>query len=84
MAIKLNVEPSTFFRRLHVIGKINKEGRWVPHMLTGYNVNQSINTCISLLAKYNKKDFLLIVVTWDEKWVDLENYTNKKQWLSPV
>ena len=41
------------------MGKIQKEGRWVPHELTEHNLGQQINTCLSLLAKYQKKDFFV-------------------------
>ena len=42
-----------------------------------------MNTCISLLARYKKKDFLWKIVTGDEKWIRYENPVNKKQWLNP-
>ena len=83
LANKLQVDQSTVLRRLHAIGKINRVGKWVPHKLTEININQRLNTCISLLAKYKKKDFLWKIVTGDEKWIYFDNPTNKKPWLSP-
>jgi len=83
LALRLNVDQSTIVRRLHDLGKINKSGKWVPHKLTETNVIQRLNTCISLMAKFKKKDFLWKIVTGDEKWIYLENPSNKKQWLSP-
>lgn len=83
LAVQLNVDHSTVLRRLHDMGKINKVGKWVPHKLTEINLIQRLNTCVSLLAKYKKKDFLWKIVTGDEKWIYLDNSMNKKQWLSP-
>lgn len=65
------------------MGKINKVGKWVPHELSEINIIQRLNTCVSLVAKHKKKDFLWKVVTGDEKWIHFNNSTNKKQWLSP-
>ena len=67
LALRLNVDQSTINRRLHELGKINKLGKWVPHKLTETNVIQRLNTCISLMAKFKKKDFLWKIVNGDEK-----------------
>ena len=83
LANKLQVDQSNVLRRLHAIRKINKVGKWEPHKLMEININQRLNTCISLLAKYKKKDFLWKIVTGDEKWIYFDNPANKKQWLSP-
>ena len=83
LANKLQVDQSTVIRRLHAKWKINKVGKWVPHKLWEININQRLNTCISLLAKYKKKDYLWKIVTGDEKWIYFNNPTNKKHWLSP-
>ena len=83
LAKQLLVNQSTVLRRLHDLGKIQKVGKWVPHKLSDRNIIQRLNTCISHLAKFNKKDFLWKIITGDEKWIYYENPHNKKQWLSP-
>ena len=60
---------------------IHKEGRWVPHELTEHNLGQRVNTCLSLHAKYEKKDFLWKIVTGDEKYIYYENAKRKKSWV---
>ena len=49
------------------MGKINEVGKWVPYQLSEINIIQRLNTCISLLARFNKKDVLWKVVIGDEK-----------------
>lgn len=83
LAEKLGVSQPTVVRRLHDMGKIQKSGRWVPHTLSEVNINQRLTTCISLLARYRKKNFFWKLVTGDEKWIYYENPVNKKQWLDP-
>jgi len=40
------------------MGKIQKEGRWVPHELPEDNKNQQRDTAFTSLSKFRKKDFL--------------------------
>lgn len=83
LAITLGVNQSTVLRRLHVMGKIQKTGKWVPHKMTEINVLQRLNTCSFLKSRFKKKDFLHKIVTGDEKWVYFDNPVNEKQWLDP-
>ena len=83
LAEQLGVNNTTVLRRLQKIGKVLKVGKWVPHELSENNKIQRLNTCISNMARYKKKDFLWKIVTGDEKWIYYDNPTNKKQWLSP-
>lgn len=80
---KLNFNHSTILRRLHEIGKTQKLGKWVPYKLSENSKAQRLNICISLLTKFEKKDFLWKIVTGDEKWIFFDNPHNQKQWLSP-
>ena len=81
LAHRLGVTEAAISKRLHAMGKIQKEGRWVPHELTEHNLGQRINTCLSLLVKYQKKDFLWKIVTEDEKYICYVNPKCKKSWV---
>lgn len=83
LAQQLNVDQSTVVRRLHAMGKIQKAGKWVPHELSERSIGQRLNTCVSLLARQQKKDFLWKIVTGDEKWVYYDNPRRKKSWVDP-
>lgn len=81
LAKRLNVDHSTVLRRLHEMGKILKEGKWIPHELSENVATQRLNTCVSLLAKQIKKSFLWKIVTGDEKWIYFTNPKRKKHWV---
>lgn len=83
LAKQLGVDQSTVVRRLHAMGKIQKAGQWVPHELSERSIGQRLNTCVSLLARQQKKDFLWKIVTGDEKWVYYDNPKRKKSWVNP-
>lgn len=83
LAEQLNVDESTVSRRLHAMGKIQKEGRWVPHKLSESAIANRFNIAVSLLAKQKKKSFLYRIVTGDEKWIFYDNPKRKKSWVSP-
>jgi len=68
---------------LHAIGKIHKEGKWVPHLLTEENKNRGVNICLNLLSRYNEKNFLHKVITGDEKWIAYDSPKRRKSWLDP-
>jgi len=59
--------------RLHTMGKVQKEGRWVPHELSEDNKNRQRDTALILLSKFRKKDFLYKRITGDEKWILYDN-----------
>ena len=83
LAEKLEVDHSTVVRRLKEMGKIQKMGKWVPHTLSEGNKLQRLNTCVSLIAKFERKDFLWKLVTGDEKWIYFDNPDNRKSWCNP-
>jgi len=43
----LNVTPIAVFKRLHAMGKFQKEGKWVPHELTENAIANRLNISIS-------------------------------------
>lgn len=79
----LDVNESTVSRRLHAMGKIQKEGKWLPHELSETAISNRFNIAFSLLARQEKKSFLWRIVTGDEKWVYYDNPKRKKSWVSP-
>jgi len=54
--------------RLNTMGKVQKEGRWVPHELSE-NKNRWHDTALTLLSKFRKKNFLHKIITGDEKYI---------------
>ena len=70
-------------KRLHAMGKIQKEGKWVPHELTERQMENRRATSEILLLRHERKSFLHRIVTGDEKWIYFENPKRKKSWLSP-
>lgn len=83
LAKKLKTHRSTISRRLHMLGKIQKEGRWIPHMLSEIAISNRLNIAKSLLSRNKKKSFLWRIVTGDEKWIFFNNPKRKKSWLDP-
>lgn len=65
------------------MGKIQKEGRWVPHLLSVDNKARRCDTALSLLSRFKRKDFLHKIVTGDEKWVYYDNPKRRKSWVNP-
>lgn len=81
LAKVLSVDQSTVNRRLHAMGKVLKQGHWVPHELTEAHRERRFDTCNSLLSRQNKKSFLWKIVTGDEKWIYYDNPTRKGEWV---
>jgi histone-lysine N-methyltransferase SETMAR len=69
-------------RILKKLGKVQKEGVWVPHLLTDRNMAERLNISRFLQEKEQLHPFLCDLVTGDEKWVFYSNVTKKKQWLN--
>lgn len=83
LAETLQVAQHTISDRLRAMGKIRKEGKWIPHQLNERQMENRKVVSELLLQRYEKKSFLHRVVTGDEKWVYFENPKRKKSWLSP-
>lgn len=83
LAEQLGVTRQAISVRLHAMGKVQKEGRWVSHKLSEDNKNQRRDTALSLLSKFRKKDFLHKIITGDEKWILYDNPKRKKSWVDP-
>ncbi|KAL6266174.1 hypothetical protein P5V15_003034 [Pogonomyrmex californicus] len=78
LAEQLGVTQQTISVRLYTMGKVQKEGRWVPHELSEDNKNRRRDTALTLLSKFGKKDFLHKIITGDEKWILYDNPKRRK------
>ena len=58
---------------MHVVEKIQKEGKLIPYDLTEMENHQRELP----LKKYEEKSFLYRIVTDDEKWIYFENPKRK-------
>lgn len=74
---------STVQRHLNLLGKVYRQGIWIPHMLSDKNKDQRRTICTSLLTRLQGEQFFNRVVTGDEKWILYSNLKRTKQWLSP-
>uniref|UniRef100_A0A1I7WH11 HTH_48 domain-containing protein n=1 Tax=Heterorhabditis bacteriophora TaxID=37862 RepID=A0A1I7WH11_HETBA len=59
-ALKALLDENT---RLHKMSKIEKLGKCVPHELSEDSIGSRLNSCISLLARQRKENFLWEIVT---------------------
>lgn len=75
---QLGVTRQTISVRLHAMKKVQKEGRRVPHKLSEDNRNRRCDTALTLLSKFQKKDFLHKIVTGDGKWILYDNPKRRK------
>jgi len=65
------------------MGKIQEEGRWIPHELSKDNKNRQRDIALTLLSKFRKKDFLHKIITGDKKWILYDNSKRRKSWVDP-
>lgn len=79
----LNITQQTVSNRLKAMGKILKEGKWVPHELTERQMENRRTTSEVLLERYNRKSFLHRIVAGDGKWTYYENPKRKKSYFCP-
>ena len=80
---KLGVTAAAVSKRLHALGKIQKEGKWVSNELSDSAIHNRFNIAVPLLARQKKKSFLWHIVTGDEKWIYYDNPKRKKSWVNP-
>lgn len=83
LASSLNVTQKAVSLRLKAMGKIQKEGIWVPYELSERNKERRKTTAEIMLERFRRKAFLHRIVTGDEKWVYYDNPKRKKSWTSP-
>ena len=67
LAEALNCAQSVISDRLKALGKVYKEGKWVPYELKPRDIERRKTICEILFAKQQRKGFLHWIVTGDEK-----------------
>lgn len=87
LAEQMDCDQKTVVNHLKSMGKVQKMGAWVPHLLTENNKNQRSTISASLLARHrsthgHKQQFLYRIVTGDEKWCLYVNMKQRKEWRS--
>jgi len=80
LAVQLGVTQQVISIRLHKLGKIQREGRWISQ-LSQDNKERRYDTAMSLLSRMKKKDFLHQIITGDEKWILYNNPKRRKSWV---
>jgi len=75
---QLGVTQQAISVRSYTMGKVQKEGRWIPHELSEDNKNRQRDTALTLLSKSRKKDFLHKIITGDEKCILYDNSKHRK------
>nr|KAF6341453.1 hypothetical protein mMyoMyo1_011884 [Myotis myotis] len=83
LAERLNVAQQTISDRLQAMGKVLKEGKWVPHQLNERQMENRKVISKMLLHRHKRKSFLHRIVTGDEKWIYFENPKCTKSWVDP-
>lgn len=81
LAEELNVDQSTVVRHLHLIGKVKKLDKWIPHELSENQKNRRFDVSSALLLRNQNDPFLNRIVTCDEKWILYDNRRRSAQWL---
>jgi len=72
LAEQLGISQAAISMRLHVMGKVQKIGKWMPHELNDRQMERRQNTCQILLARQKRKSFLHRIVI-GEKWIYFQN-----------
>jgi len=83
LAEQLDVTQQAISVRLHTMGNVQKEVKWVLHKLFEDNKNRRHDTALTLISKFRKKDFLQKIITGDEKWILYDNPKHRKSWVDP-
>ena len=78
LAEALGVDQGTISRRLHVIEKTQKEGKWVLYELKERDFERLKTTCEILFDRFKRKSFLHRIVTGDKKSIYFDNPKRKK------
>ncbi|EYB98248.1 hypothetical protein Y032_0133g1797 [Ancylostoma ceylanicum] len=81
LAEELQCHLNTVAVHLRSIGKTWKYGAWIPHDLSGRQLQVRRDACMNLLTFRRTFAWLEFLVTGDEKWVLCVNHTRKRQWL---
>lgn len=80
LADKLNVTQQAVSLRLQQLGKIQKEGKWIPYELTERGQEKRKTICEILMERQKRKGILHRIITGDEKWIYFDNRVRKRSW----
>jgi hypothetical protein len=78
----LDVSQNTVSKRLKAMGKIQKEGKWVPHELSELTI-QNRYTCISLFSRQKKFLYQVMEMKNGPIMYIYDNPKWKKLWIDP-
>ena len=84
LANVMNCNHSIIVRHFHSMGKVQKSGVWVPHVLSQNHKNEGtpyvhLSLLIIGLARKQHRPFLSFIFTGDEKWCHYANIRKIKQ-----
>jgi len=77
----LGYSHQTVARHLTELGFTKKLGRWIPHSLREDQLEQRVTICNSLLSRNRRNEWLMDIITGDEKWVMYFNENRRGQWV---
>lgn len=83
LAEQLGVTQQNISKRLLELGKIQKEGKWVPHELSQRDMDARLDICLTNYNRQQRKSFLWKIVAGGEKWIFYKNAKRKKSWIDP-
>ena len=78
LAKALRVDQGTISRRLHAIGKIQNEGKWVLYELKERDDERRKTAYEILFDRFKRKSFSHRIVTGDKKCIYFDNLKRKK------
>lgn len=83
IAEALNCSQSVISDHLKALGKVYKEGKWVPYELKPRDIEKRKTICEILLGRQQRKGFLHRIITGDEKWIYFDNPKRRKTICDP-
>ena len=74
VAKELNINCFMVIQNLKQIGNVKKCDKWVPHELTENRKQSSFEVSSYFISCNNNRQFLISIVTCDEKWILYDNW----------
>ena len=81
LAKQLRCSHTTVETHLNELGKTWKYGVLIPLELSAHQFQYRLDACMDLLTSHRNYEWLLNLITGDEKWVLYVNHTRNRQWL---
>ena len=83
LAKAFRVDQGNISRRLHAIGKIQKEGKWVPYELKERDIERRKTTCEILFDRFERKSFCIALLLAKKIGSISTIPSAKKSWVDP-